>query len=63
VNDESLAFSAFLAGALNLEVNVEILKWTKMRYRQTEEHARKQEELLAEIVGLLKNGGEKSPLS
>ena len=62
MNDESLAFSTFLAGALNLEVNVEILKWTKMRYRQAEEHARRQEELLTEIIGLLKNGGERSPL-
>jgi hypothetical protein len=63
MNEESLAFSAFLAGALNLEVNVEILKWTKARYRQVEEHSIRQEKLLEEIAGLLKHGGEQSPPS
>jgi len=57
MNEESLAFSAFLAGALNLEVNVEILKWTKLRYQQVEEHSIKQEALLTEIVELLKQRG------
>ena len=57
MNDESLAFSTFLAGALNLEANVEILKWTKLRYQQVEEHSIKQEELLEEIIRLLKQRG------
>ena len=57
MNEESLAFSTFLAGALNLEVNVEILKWTKKRYQQVEEHSIKQEALLTEIVELLKQRG------
>ena len=57
MNEESLAFSTFLAGALNLEVNVEILKWTKLRYQQVEEHSIKQEELLEEIIRLLKQRG------